>query len=114
MTGGGTVKVTRSIALAFTDVSGQPSTSLVESIPLTLTATATDSNGDPVTSTLITYRFQPEGLAVFGNDAGTASTDANGAAIIQILVGENSGAGEIVAALSSGEEATTTFNSAGP
>jgi hypothetical protein len=52
-------------------------------------------------------------LAVFGNDAGTASTDANGAAIIQILVGENSGAGEIVAALSSGEEATTTFNSSG-
>jgi hypothetical protein len=64
MTGGGTVKVTRSIALTFTDVSKQPSTSLVESIPLTLTATAADSNSDPVTSTLITYRFQPEGLAV--------------------------------------------------
>ncbi|MFT5924109.1 MAG: hypothetical protein ACI9LE_001102 [Paraglaciecola sp.] len=112
-TGGGTVTVTRSIALAFTDVNGQPSTSLSESSPLTLTATATDSNGDPVASTLITYRFQPEGLAVFGNDAGTASTDENGTATIEILVGENSGAGEIVASLSSGEEATTTFNSAG-
>ena len=112
-TGGGTVTVTRSIALALTDVNGQPSTSLSEFTPLTLTATATDSNGDPVTSTLISYRFQPEGLAVFGNDAGTASTDANGVATIQILVGENSGAGEIVAALSSGEEATTTFNSVG-
>jgi hypothetical protein len=112
-TGSATVTITRSISLAFTDDNGQPSTSLSESTPLTLTATATDSNGDPVTSTLITYRFQPEGLAVFGNDAGTASTDANGAAIIQILVGENSGAGEIVAALSSGEEATTTFNSSG-
>jgi hypothetical protein len=112
-TGGGTVTVTRSIVLAFTDINGQPSISLSESTPLTLTATATDSNGDPVTSTLITFRFQPEGLAVFGNDAGTASTDANGVATIQILVGENSGAGEIVAALSSGEEATPTFNSAG-
>jgi hypothetical protein len=112
-TGGGTVTVTRSITLAFTDVNGQPSTSLSESNPLTLTATVTDSNGDPVTSTLITYRFQPEGLADYGNDAGTASTDANGVATIQIIVGTNSGAGEIVATLSSGEEATTTFNSAG-
>jgi hypothetical protein len=111
--GGGTVTVTRSITLAFTDVNGQPSTSLSESNPLTLTATVTDSNGDPVTSTLITYRFQPDGLADYGNDAGTASTDLNGVATIQILVGENSGAGEIVAALSSGEEASTTFNSAG-
>ncbi|AGH44860.1 Ig-like domain-containing protein [Paraglaciecola psychrophila] len=110
---GGTVTVTRSITLAFTDVNGQPSTSLSESNPLTLSATVTDSNGDPVTSTLITYRFQPEGLADYGNDAGTASTDANGVATIQIIVGANSGAGEIVATLSSGEEATTTFNSAG-
>lgn len=112
-TGGGTVTVTRSITLAFTDVNGQPSTSLSETNPLTLTATVIDSNGDPVTSTLITYRFQPEGLADYGNDAGTASTDANGVATIQIIVGANSGAGEIVATLSSGEEATTTFNSSG-
>jgi hypothetical protein len=73
----------------------------------------TDSNGDPVTSTLIRYSFQPDGLADYGNDAGTASTDANGVATIQIIVGANSGAGEIVATLSLGEEATTTFNSAG-
>ena len=111
--GGGSATVTRSMQLVFTDANGQPSDSLSELTPLTLTATAIDSNGDPVTSTLITYKFQPEGLAIFGNDSGTASTDANGVATIQILVGENSGAGEIVAALSSGEEATTTFNSTG-
>ncbi len=99
-TGSATVTITRSISLAFTDDNGQPSTSLSESTPLTLTATATDSNGDPVTSTLITYRFQPEGLAVFGNDAGTASTDANGVATIQMLVSEDSGAGKILATLS--------------
>jgi len=110
---GGSGTVTISMQLALTDADGQPSTSLSESTPLTLTATATDSNGDPVTDTLVTYTFQPEDLAIFGNDSGTASTDANGVATIQILVGENSGAGEIVAALSSGEEATTTFNSAG-
>jgi len=112
-TGGGAVTVTREITLVFTDANGQPSTSLSESTPLTLTATAIDSNGDPVTSTLITYTFQPEGLAIFGNDSGTASTDANGVATIQILVGENSGAGEVMATLSSGETATTTFDSAG-
>ena len=111
--GGGSGTVTISMQLALTDADGQPSTSLSESTPLTLTATATDSNGEPVTDTLVTYTFQPEDLAIFGNDSGTASTDANGVATIQILVGENSGAGEIVAALSSGEEATTTFNSAG-
>jgi hypothetical protein len=110
-TGGGTV--TRSIQLVFTDATGQPSTSLSESTPLTLTATATDSDGDAVASTLITYTFQPEGLAVFGNDSGTAATNASGVAMIDILVGANSGAGEIVATLSSGETATTTFNSAG-
>lgn len=112
-TGGGTVNVTRSMKLVFTDASGQPSTSLSESTPLTLTSTATDSNGDPVASTLITYTFQPEGLAIFGNDSGTASTDENGVATIRILVGDNSGAGEIVATLSSGETQTTTFNSTG-
>ncbi len=111
--GGGTGTVTRSMQLVFTDANGQSSTSLSESTPLTLTATAVDSNGDPVTSTLITYTFQPEGLAVFGNDAGTASTDASGVAILEILVGENSGAGEIMATLSSGETAITTFNSEG-
>jgi len=111
--GGGSGLVTISMQLALTDADGQPSTSLSESTPLTLTATATDSNGDPVTDTLVTYTFQPEGLAIFGNDSGTASTDAIGVATIGILVGENSGAGEVIATLSSGETATTTFNSAG-
>jgi hypothetical protein len=111
--GGGAVIITRSIALVFTDINGQPATSISESTPLTLTATVTDSNGDAVASTLITYTFRPEGLAVFGNDSGTASTDSDGVAIIEILVGEKSGAGEILATLSSGETATTTFNSEG-
>ena len=114
-TGGGTTTVTRSIQLAFTDASGQSSTELSESNPLTLTATATDSNGDPVADTLITYTFQPEGLAIFGNGSGTASTGSDGITNppLTILVGPNSGAGEITATLSSGETATTTFNSAG-
>lgn len=115
-TGGGNTPVTISMQLQFTDENGQPSTEpaeLGESSPLTLVTTATDSNGDPVTSTLVTYTFQPEGLAVFGNDSGTASTNSEGVATIDILVGANSGAGQVTATLSSGETATTTFNSAG-
>lgn len=111
--GSGSGTVTRSMQLVFTDTNGQPSTSLSESTPLTLTANVVDSNGSPVASTLITYTFQPEGLAVFGNDSGTAATDASGVAIIDIIVGANSGAGEIVATLSSGETQSTTFNSSG-
>jgi hypothetical protein len=111
--GGGSATVTIRMQLALTDANGQPSSSLSESTPLTLTVTATDSNGDPVIDTLVTYTFQPEGLAIFGNDSGTASTGSDGVAVLQILVGENSGAGEIIATLSSGESATTTFDSAG-
>ncbi|MEP1446985.1 MAG: Ig-like domain-containing protein [Paraglaciecola sp.] len=112
-TGGGTVNVTRNVELEFTDANGQPSKDLNESNPLTLTATAIDSNGDPVADTLITFTFQPEGLAVFGNDSGTASTGSDGVATIDILVGENSGDGVIVATLSSGETDETTFKSSG-
>ena len=111
--GSGTITVTRSIQLVLIDANGQASTALSESNPLTLTATALDSNGDPVTDTLITYTFQPEGLAVFGNDLGTSSTGTDGVATIEILVGESSGSGEVIATLSSGETAVTTFNSAG-
>jgi hypothetical protein len=115
-TGGGNTEngtVTRTIQLAFTDTNGQPSSSLSESTPLTLTATVIDSNGDPVNDNLITFIFQPEGLAIFGNDSGTASTDPNGLATIDILVGVDSGAGQIIATLSSGETQSTTFDSAG-
>ncbi|WP_339719859.1 Ig-like domain-containing protein [uncultured Paraglaciecola sp.] len=111
--GGGTVNVTRNVELEFTDANGQSSKDLNESNPLTLTATAIDSNGDPVADTLITFTFQPEGLAIFGNDSGTASTGNDGVASIDILVGENSGDGVIIATLSSGETDDTTFKSSG-
>ena len=109
----GGANVTRDVQLVLTDANGQISDALSELTPLTLTTTAIDSNGDPISSTLVTYTSRPEGLAVFGNASGTASTDVNGMTTIEILVGRDSGAGEIVATLSSGEEAKTTFNSAG-
>lgn len=107
------VSVTTTIELTLTDANGDVSSELAEGTPLTLTALVYDSNGDPVTDSLITYSFQPEGLAEFGNDAGTASTNSNGVATIEILVGASSGAGLITALLDSGETETTTYNSTG-
>ncbi|MEP2652299.1 MAG: Ig-like domain-containing protein, partial [Paraglaciecola sp.] len=107
------VTVTTTIELTLTDANGNGSSELAEGTPLTLTALVFDSNGDPVTDSLLTLSFQPEGLAEFGNDAGTASTNSNGVATIEILVGEGSGAGLITALLESGETATTTYNSTG-
>jgi hypothetical protein len=111
--GGSGGSVTRAIQLDFVDENAQSSISLTAANPLTLVATVTDSTGAAVTDTLITYAFQPEGLAVFANDSGTATTGSDGIAIVAILVGANSGAGQITATLSSGETNTTTFNSQG-
>ncbi|MGS2720631.1 Ig-like domain-containing protein [Paraglaciecola aestuariivivens] len=111
--GGDPDPVTISMQLVFTDANGQPSTDLSAENPLTLTTTVTDSDGNPVASTLVTYSFTPADVAVFGNDTGTASTNSDGVATIEVLVGEKSGAGQITASLNSGESASTTFNSAG-
>lgn len=107
--GAGTI----SIQLAVTDSEGQASSDLSSANPLTVSATVTDSNGNLVTDTLITFSFQPEGLATFSNDAGTASTGTDGVATIGLLVGESSGSGEVVATISTGETASTTFTSSG-
>ncbi|MGJ8681599.1 Ig-like domain-containing protein [Paraglaciecola sp.] len=111
-TGGTTDPVTRSIKLVFTSIeTGEVTTELSAANPLRLTATATNSKGEPIVDSLITYTFQPEGLAIFSNDSGTARTGNDGVAILDILVGESSGAGEITANLGTGETATTTYNS---
>ena len=81
-TGGGGVAVTIGIQLAVTDNEGQVSTDLTSTNPLTLSATVSDSNGNLLTDTLVTFSFQPTGLATFSNDAGTASTGADGIAIL--------------------------------
>lgn len=106
--------MTTSVGLTLTQVSdGMVATQVSEQSPLRLTVTATNSQGQAIADTLVTFTLQPEGLAVFGNDSGTARTNATGTASIDLLVGENSGAGQITATLSSGETANTTFDSTG-
>lgn len=104
---------TYSIALTLTDSNQQTASQLSASTPLTLTARVTDNTGAIATDKLVTFTFSPEGLADFNNDSGTASTGTAGEASIALLVGENSGSGEVIATLSGGETASTTFTSQG-
>ncbi|KXI30701.1 Ig-like domain-containing protein [Paraglaciecola hydrolytica] len=113
-TGGGTETTTeRSIVLSLTDASGTASKELSSENPLTLTAVVKDANGNDLNDILVTFTFAPTGLANFTNDSGTATTGTTGIATIGLTVAENSGAGEIVATISSGESKTITYNSAG-
>lgn len=111
-TGGGT-STTSSIALALVNAEGMSSNQLSSETPLTLSATVKDANGKVATDTLVTFTFNPAGLANFSNDAGTATTGSTGTAEIGLAVGNDSGAGEVVATISSGERASITFNSTG-
>ena len=114
-TGGGGTGTTseRSIVLSLTDANGVASKELSSETPLTLSATVKSAEGNLVNDVLVTFTFAPTGLANFNNDSGTATTGTSGTATIGLTVAENSGAGEIIATISSGEKATITFNSAG-
>lgn len=101
------------IVLSIVDAEGAPSDQLSSENPLTINAVVQDASGNNVTNTLVTFTFSPDGLADFSNDAGTATTGTSGLATIGLTVADNSGAGEVIATLSSGETATITYNSAG-
>ncbi|WP_158770145.1 Ig-like domain-containing protein [Paraglaciecola sp. L1A13] len=105
--------ITYTVTMALKDANEQTVNQLSASTPLTLTARVTDNNGALATDKLVTFTFNPEGLAVFNNNSGTASTGTSGEAEITLLVGDNSGAGEVIATLSNGETASTTFTSTG-
>jgi predicted thioesterase len=111
--GGGGTTTERNIVLSLSDSSGNSSNQLSSENPLTLSATVKNAEGNLVQGTLVTFTFAPAGLANFTNDAGTGETGTTGIATIGLTVGNNSGAGEVVATLSSGESKTITFNSAG-
>lgn len=112
-TGGGSTTTELTIKLALSNTSGETSNQLTGDNPLTLSATVTNSDGNMIGDTLVTFSFAPTGLAVFTNDAGTATTGTSGVATIGLSVGNDSGAGSVVATLSSGESTSITFNSAG-
>lgn len=111
--GGTTPDPTISISMDVQDSEGNTDRDLTIDNPLTVVATVTNSDGDAIADTLVTFSLSNSELAVFSNDTGTARTDDNGVATINMTVGALAGDGEITASISSGEEGTTTFSSAG-
>jgi hypothetical protein len=93
-TGTGTTTVP-TVALAFTNTSGQASNSLSAANQLTVKATVRDKAGAAVPNALVTFATDNT-LAVFSPAAGTALTDANGVASVTMkpasLASEGAGA----------------------
>ncbi len=104
---------TISINLALADNQGNANRDLTIDNPLTLTATVTNSEGDAVSDTLVTFSLSNDSLATFSNDTGTARTNDSGVATIGMTVGALAGDGAVTATIPSGEEGSTTFSSSG-
>jgi len=108
-----TTDETISVSLQLQNSSGEADSNLTANNELTALATVTNAQGEPQSNALLTFTLSNDELAVFSNDTGTASTNADGIATITMSVGSLSGDGEVTATLGSGESATTTFSSAG-
>ncbi|MFQ3236114.1 MAG: hypothetical protein ACI9C4_001683 [Paraglaciecola sp.] len=111
--GGNSGSATYSIQLVLSDDSGEVSSQLTPATPLTLRATVTNTAGVKVDDQLVVFSFEPVGLAIFSNDAGTGTTGTIGVASIGLITADNSGSGRVIATLSTGETASTTFTSSG-
>ena len=110
-TGGNTTPV-YSLSVVLTNASGDASTALAQDTPLTVTATLSATNGGTVSNQVISFSVNDDELATFSNDAGSALTNSDGVAIIELVVGNKSGAGNLTAAYNA-VNASTGFNSAG-
>lgn len=108
--GGGTTTPTYTISLSLENESGTSDNNLSEDNSLFAVATVTDEDGNPFADALLTFTLSNTDLAEFGNDTGTARTNANGVARLRLNASTASGDGEITAALSSGETGKTTFS----
>ena len=94
-------------------VTGLVDNDLSSDNPLQVSANVVDSAGLAVVDEVITFSFSEADLAFFEPATGTALTTADGEAVIDITVGEQAGAGKVIATLASGETAEIGFVSAG-
>ena len=99
--GGGTVLTTVTVTISSTNVDAAN--------PATVTATVLNGS-TPLANELVTF------TTTIGNlnpASGTALTDANGVATIELQAGNVAGAGEVTALIGSGENGKVGFNTAG-
>ncbi|MEH8019309.1 Ig-like domain-containing protein [Rheinheimera muenzenbergensis] len=110
--GGGNTTPVYTLNVALTDSNGQAATALSQAVPLTITATLTATNSGNVANQVIELSLSNESLASFSNSSGTALTNASGVATLTLLVGNQSGAGQLTASYGT-VSSTAGFNSAG-
>ena len=109
-TGGTAVAASPTVSLGFINASGASTNALTGATPLTVRATVLDKDKKPVPNAIVAFATDNT-LAVFSPSAGTALTDANGAASVTMRVASLSAGGAgTVTATSTVAGATVTGN----
>jgi len=92
-----------SISLTLKNAAGIIATEVSAASPLTVSATVTDSNGEPIISRVVSFGST---LGTFIPESGTALTDGTGTAILTLTAGTIEGAGEVMATFDSATSTT--------
>ena len=98
------------LSLKLEDAGGQAITGVSSAVNGTLTATITDQSRKGVAGLAVTFKTE---LGRLNPSSGTALTDADGRASVQLLAGETAGAGVVVATVTVDAEALSTSLSYG-
>ncbi len=107
------VNTSFNLTLAFTNSAGEASSEVSEGNPLIATATVTNQDGVAQNGIVVTFLLSIDDLAEFNNDTGTALTNAQGEAVIELSVGSLSGSGTLTASIENGSQVVKGFESAG-
>ena len=89
---------TNLLSLSLTDTAGNPVTNVTSIAPAILTVTATNSQGNPLASEVVSAATV-SGLGVVSPESGTALTDINGVATFTVSAGPVLGADTVVVTL---------------
>jgi hypothetical protein len=102
--GGGTSATSASLNLELS------STGVSSTAPVTASATLVDASNNPIANQVVSFSLS-NGLALLSPDSGTALTNSNGVATVQVVAGSGTGADTITATYSLG--AVTASDAAG-
>jgi hypothetical protein len=88
------------LSLIISTIEGEEGNELSSQNNLRVTAQANNGQGMPLPNTLVTFSLSDPTLASFNNDTGTALTNSEGQATIDLEVGSASGSGEVFGTIS--------------
>ncbi len=111
--GGTTSTPAFTIAVSIVDTEGVVQTQLAEGSPLYVNVVVKNESGNPVKGEVVSYVLSETNLAIFNNDTGTALTNDDGIASIQMTVGSRSGSGTVTASIENAAAVVIGFESAG-